>query len=194
MSSSPTWTIPAVRAALDARKISARELVKDFYERIERRNTELNIFLALSPERAYAQADKIDSAIAAGDALPSLAGVPLAVKDGISTHGIPTTCGSRILKGYKPPYDASAQRLRAWSRSGAIISSAKRIATNSRWEVRMKTPRTARSVILLLPIMSREARAADRLRQWLQAWQLCRSERTQAVRFGSRDRFAASLR
>ena len=119
MSAAATWTIPEVRAALDARKISARELVKEFYERIERRNTELNIFLALSPERAYAQADKIDAAIAAGDALPSLAGVPLAVKDVISTHGVPTTCGSRILKGYKPPYDATA--VTRLDRSGAII-------------------------------------------------------------------------
>jgi len=119
VSASPTWTIPEVRAALDARKISARELVKDFYERIERRNAELNIFLALSPERAYAQADKIDAAIAAGDALPSLAGVPVAVKDVISTHGIPTTCGSRILEGYKPPYNATA--VTRLERSGAIV-------------------------------------------------------------------------
>ena len=119
MSGAPARTIPEVRSALDARKISARELVADFYSRIERRNAELNIFLALSPERAYAQADKIDMAIAAGDALPPLAGVPIAVKDVISTHGIPTTCGSLILKGYKPPYDATAvTRLEA---AGAII-------------------------------------------------------------------------
>jgi aspartyl-tRNA(Asn)/glutamyl-tRNA(Gln) amidotransferase subunit A len=119
VSAPATWTIPEVRAALDARKISAREMVKDFYARIEARNPELNAFLALSPERAYAQADKIDAAIAAGDALPSLAGVPVAIKDVISTHGIPTTCGSRILQGYRPPYDATAvERL---ERSGAII-------------------------------------------------------------------------
>ena len=107
MSAPAHWTIPEVRASLDARKISARELVKDFYARIERLNPEFNIYLALSPERAYAQADKIDSAIAAGDALPSLAGVPIAVKDVISTRGVPTTCGSLILKGYKPAYDLS---------------------------------------------------------------------------------------
>jgi len=119
MNLSPTWTIPAVRAALEARRISARELVKEFYSRIEKRNVELNIFLALSPERAYAQADRTDAAIAAGDALPPLAGVPMAVKDVISTHGIPTTCGSRVLAGYSPPYDATAvERL---ERAGAVI-------------------------------------------------------------------------
>ena len=70
MSAATKWTIPEVRAALDARKISARELVKEFYARIEQRNPELNVYLALSPERAYAQADRIDAAIATGDALP----------------------------------------------------------------------------------------------------------------------------
>ena len=119
MSAAATWTIPEVRADLDARKISARELVDEFYARIERRNAELNIFLALSPERAYAQADKIDAAVAAGDALPALAGVPVAVKDVISTRGIPTTCGSRILEGYRPPYDATA--VARLERAGAVI-------------------------------------------------------------------------
>jgi aspartyl-tRNA(Asn)/glutamyl-tRNA(Gln) amidotransferase subunit A len=119
VSAPTTWTIPEVRAALEARKISARELVKDFYGRIEQRNPELNIFLALSPERAYAQADKIDAAIAAGDSLPVLAGVPVAIKDVISTRGIPTTCGSRILAGYKPAYDATAVTL--LERAGAVV-------------------------------------------------------------------------
>jgi len=119
VSAPATWTIPAVRAALDARKVSARELVKDFYGRIEQCNRELNLFLALSPERAYAQADRIDAAIAAGDALPLLAGVPVAIKDVISTRGIPTTCGSRILEGYRPPYDATA--VTRLEHAGAIV-------------------------------------------------------------------------
>ena len=119
MTPQTTWTIPEVHAALQARKISARELVKEFYDRIEKRNAELNIYLALSPERAYAQADRVDAAIAAGDALSPLAGVPVAVKDVISTRGIPTTCGSRILQGYKPAYDATAVTL--LERAGAIV-------------------------------------------------------------------------
>jgi aspartyl-tRNA(Asn)/glutamyl-tRNA(Gln) amidotransferase subunit A len=114
-----SWTIPAVRAALDARKISARELVKEFYTRIDQRNPELNVYLARSPERAYAQANRIDAAIASGDALPPLAGVPLAVKDVISTRGIPTTCGSRILEGYKPAYDATV--VTRLEHAGAIV-------------------------------------------------------------------------
>jgi aspartyl-tRNA(Asn)/glutamyl-tRNA(Gln) amidotransferase subunit A len=119
VSAAKAWTIPEVRAALDSRRISARELVDEFYRRIDQHNPLLNVYLALSPERAYAQADRIDAAIASGDALPPLAGVPLAVKDVISTRGIPTTCGSRILEGYKPPYDATV--ITRLEHAGAII-------------------------------------------------------------------------
>src|SRR6266446_3212893 len=102
------WTIDAVRESLSAKKISARELAADFYRRIDARNGELNAYLALSPERAYAQADKIDALVAAGKPLPPLAGVPVAIKDVLSTRGITTTCGSKILEHYVPPYDATA--------------------------------------------------------------------------------------
>jgi aspartyl-tRNA(Asn)/glutamyl-tRNA(Gln) amidotransferase subunit A len=119
VSTSTPWTIPEVRSALETRKISARELTNEFYSRIDQRNPELNVYLALSPERAYAQADRIDAAIASGDVLPPLAGVPLAVKDVISTRGIPTTCGSRILEGYKPAYDATV--VTRLEHAGAII-------------------------------------------------------------------------
>jgi aspartyl-tRNA(Asn)/glutamyl-tRNA(Gln) amidotransferase subunit A len=119
MSASPTWTIARVRDALLAKKTSARELAKDFYARIERRNPELNAFLALCPERAYTHADRVDAAVARGHALPPLAGVPVAIKDVISTQGVRTTCGSKILKNYTPPYDATAiERL---ENAGAVI-------------------------------------------------------------------------
>src|SRR5271154_1074408 len=115
----PTWTISGVRDALLAKKTSARELAKDFYAEIARRNPELNAFLALCPERAYAQADRVDSAIAKGQALGPLAGVPVAIKDVLSTEGVRTTCGSKILENYTPPYDATAvERLEA---AGAVI-------------------------------------------------------------------------
>jgi aspartyl-tRNA(Asn)/glutamyl-tRNA(Gln) amidotransferase subunit A len=119
MSVSPTWTIAAVRDALLAKKTSARELAKDFYARIDRRNPELNAFLALCPERAYAQADRVDAVIAKAQPLPPLAGVPVAIKDVISTEGVLTTCGSKILQNYTPPYDATAiERL---EKAGAVI-------------------------------------------------------------------------
>jgi aspartyl-tRNA(Asn)/glutamyl-tRNA(Gln) amidotransferase subunit A len=119
MSSTAAWTIAGVRDALKSKKFSARELAADFYARIETRNPELNAYLALSPDRAFAQADRVDAAIARGEALPLLAGVPIAVKDVISTRGVPTTCGSKILETYVPPYDATAvERL---EKAGAVI-------------------------------------------------------------------------
>ncbi len=112
------WTVASTRAALQAKKVSARELAADFLARAEKRNGELNAFLKFAPERAFAQANRIDGMIRKGEQLPALAGVPVAVKDVISTKGIRTTCGSRILENYVPPYDATAvARLEA---AGAI--------------------------------------------------------------------------
>ncbi len=108
-----------MREALTTKQLSARELTKAFYERIDHENPKLNAYLALSPERAYAQADRVDAAIAKGDPLPPLAGIPVALKDVLSTAGVRTTCGSKILETYTPPYDATAvARLDA---AGAIL-------------------------------------------------------------------------
>jgi aspartyl-tRNA(Asn)/glutamyl-tRNA(Gln) amidotransferase subunit A len=113
------WTIEGVREALTAKEISVRELAAEHYRRIEARNPELNAFLALSEQRAYAQADRIDALVAAGKPLPPLAGVPIAIKDVLSTRGVRTTCGSKILENYIPPYDATAvERLEA---AGAVL-------------------------------------------------------------------------
>src|SRR5712672_1280601 len=113
------WTIDGVTEALTSKKVSARELAADYYKRIEARDPELNAYLTLSQDRALAQADRIDALIAGGKPLPPLAGVPVAIKDVISTRGVRTTCGSKILENYVPPYDATAvQRLEG---AGAVI-------------------------------------------------------------------------
>jgi aspartyl-tRNA(Asn)/glutamyl-tRNA(Gln) amidotransferase subunit A len=119
MSAQAAWSVAAVRDALQDRKISARELADEYFSRIEKRNPELNAFLTLSKERAYAQAAKVDALVATGCALPQLAGVPLAIKDVLSTRGTRTTCGSKILENYVPPYDGTAiERL---DRAGALF-------------------------------------------------------------------------
>jgi aspartyl-tRNA(Asn)/glutamyl-tRNA(Gln) amidotransferase subunit A len=113
------WTIEGVKEGLAAKKVSARELAAEHYKRIAARNPELNAFLELSEERAYAQADRVDALVAAGKPLPPLAGVPIAIKDVLSTRGVRTTCGSKILEHYVPPYDATAvERLEA---AGAVL-------------------------------------------------------------------------
>ncbi len=119
MSAPAGWTVASIRDALTSRKISARELTAEYYSRIEKRNPELNAFLALSKNRANEQAARVDALVAKGEALPRLAGVPLAIKDVLSTSGTRTTCGSKILETYVPPYDATAvERL---DRAGAIF-------------------------------------------------------------------------
>ena len=113
------WTIDGVRQAVTTKKLSARELTGEFYKRIAEKNRDLNAYLTLCEERAYAQADHVDALVAAGQPLPELAGVPIAIKDVISTRGVRTTCGSKILEKYVPPYDATAvERL---ENAGAII-------------------------------------------------------------------------
>jgi aspartyl-tRNA(Asn)/glutamyl-tRNA(Gln) amidotransferase subunit A len=112
-------TIASTRDAIAAKKVSARELAGDYFKRIAARNVELNAYLTLSEERAYRQADRVDAMVAQGKPLPPMAGVPIAVKDVISTRGIRTTCGSKILSNYIPPYDATAvTRLEV---AGAVI-------------------------------------------------------------------------
>ncbi len=108
-----------MREAVATKKASAREIAAEYYKRIAARNPELNAFLTLCEKRAFAQADRVDAMVAAGKPLPPLAGVPIAIKDTISTRGLRTTCGSKILDNYIPPYDATAVvRLEA---AGAVI-------------------------------------------------------------------------
>ena len=119
MTAANHWSIGSIRKALEARRLSARELTQEFYSRIDKRNPDLNAYLALSPERAFAQADRVDAMVSRGDTLPPLAGVPMAIKDVISTKGVHTTCGSKILEHYVPPYDATAvERL---EEAGAVL-------------------------------------------------------------------------
>ncbi|HZP02293.1 MAG TPA: Asp-tRNA(Asn)/Glu-tRNA(Gln) amidotransferase subunit GatA [Terriglobia bacterium] len=114
-----TLTIGETRDLLARRKISAIELVRAHFSRIEEKDPQIRAYLALTPERALDHAGKIDRMIAAGEPLPPLAGVPVAVKDVILTRGYRTTCASRILENFVAPYDATAvERLEA---AGAVI-------------------------------------------------------------------------
>jgi aspartyl-tRNA(Asn)/glutamyl-tRNA(Gln) amidotransferase subunit A len=119
MSATKAWTVASIQAALRSKKVSAREIATEFYANIDRRNPDINAYLTLSRERAFAQADRVDVATACGEKLGPLAGVPIAVKDVISTAGVRTTCGSKILETYVPPYDATA--VARLEKAGAII-------------------------------------------------------------------------
>src|SRR5271156_4653385 len=112
-------TIEQVRAALRTGEVSARDLAKEFFVRIDAENPAINAYLALSRERALDQGAKIDALAATGEPLPPLAGVPFGIKDVLTVQGSPATAGSKILEGYLPPYDATVvKRLEA---AGAVL-------------------------------------------------------------------------
>jgi aspartyl-tRNA(Asn)/glutamyl-tRNA(Gln) amidotransferase subunit A len=114
-----TLTIGEIRDLLTRRKVSAEELARAHFARIEEKDKEVRSYLALCPERALEQAKKTDRMVAADEPLPALAGVPVAVKDVILTRDSQTTCASRILENYIAPYDATAvERLEA---AGAVV-------------------------------------------------------------------------
>src|ERR1700712_5139075 len=102
-----TLSITEARNAVREGRVSAAALAEEHYERIATRDPEINSYLALSRERAFAQAEKVDAAVKSGAELGPLAGVPIGVKDVLVMRGAPATAGSLILKGYHPPYDAT---------------------------------------------------------------------------------------
>jgi len=114
-----TFTIESVRAAVEQRKTTAAEIADACYAHIKKEDAEIGAFLALSEERAHAQAERIDKMAAEGKPLPPLAGVPIAIKDVMVTRGVRTTAGSKILDNFVPPYDCTAvARLEA---AGAVV-------------------------------------------------------------------------
>jgi len=114
-----TLSVGELRDVLTRKKASAEEVVRAHLKRIEEKGKKLRAYLTVTPERALEQARKVDRQIAAGETLAPLAGVPLAVKDAIVTRNARTTCASKILENYIPPYDATAvSRLEA---AGACV-------------------------------------------------------------------------
>jgi aspartyl-tRNA(Asn)/glutamyl-tRNA(Gln) amidotransferase subunit A len=107
------------REQLQRGEVSARELTDHHLERIAAVEPSLHAFLEVTAERARADADRIDAARAAGETLPPLAGVPLAIKDNLCTRGIRTTCSSRMLESFVPPYEATVTE-RLWQ-AGAVL-------------------------------------------------------------------------
>ena len=96
-----------IAAAVSAGERSASEVVEAHLELIAQRDPELHAYNLVTAESARAEAAAIDARVSAGEVVGPLAGVPLAVKDNMCTKGVPTTCSSKILEGWRPPYDAT---------------------------------------------------------------------------------------
>ncbi|HEX4137272.1 MAG TPA: Asp-tRNA(Asn)/Glu-tRNA(Gln) amidotransferase subunit GatA [Bryobacteraceae bacterium] len=112
-------TVQSIREGLLGRKFSAVEIAREALAFAERENPKTNAYLLFSAERAMQAAEQVDRKIAAGDDPGLLAGVPVAVKDVILTKGVRSSCASRILEHYIPPYDATAvERIEA---AGGLI-------------------------------------------------------------------------
>ena len=113
-------TISAWRQRLQSGEVSSRELVDQHLKRVEISESSLNVYVEVTADRARAEASRIDEARAAGESLGSLAGIPLAIKDNLCTQGVRTTCSSRMLEQFVPPYAATVTD-RLWKAGGVLV-------------------------------------------------------------------------
>ena len=111
-------TIGEAHNLLKKKEINSRELTRAVFDRIEAVESKVDAFITLAEEDAMAQAEQADKLIAGGECSP-LTGIPLGVKDLICTRNLPTTCGSKILEDFLPPYDATV--IRKLKDVGAVI-------------------------------------------------------------------------
>ncbi len=112
-------TLAELREGIISGRTKAVDLAAGYYDRIARKNPRLNAYLSLTKERALSQAARVDALAAKGEPLGVLAGIPVGIKDVLVMKGAPATAGSKILEGYRPPYDATVvSRLEA---AGAVL-------------------------------------------------------------------------
>jgi aspartyl-tRNA(Asn)/glutamyl-tRNA(Gln) amidotransferase subunit A len=102
-----TLTAHELKKLISDRKTCSVEITKSLYERIEKIDKKINSYITLTKESALKKAQEVDKKISKGGKVGYLAGIPIAIKDVISTKGIKTTCGSKILSNYIPIYDAT---------------------------------------------------------------------------------------
>jgi len=96
-----------LREKVKNKEISAREVVSAHLDRIKEKESKINAFITVTEEEALRAADRVDEKIRSGEELGLLAGIPVAIKDNISTKGVRTTCASKMLENYIPPFEAT---------------------------------------------------------------------------------------
>lgn len=105
---------------LENKEISSVELTESVFDRIEKVEDKINAYVTLNKENALKSAAEIDEKRAKGEALSPLAGIPMGIKDNISTKGLETTCSSKMLENYKPPFNATV--INKLNEAGAVIT------------------------------------------------------------------------
>jgi len=112
-------SIHELHQQLITKERTAVEITKEALQRIEALEPKLHSFLCVTADKALEQAHAVDAKIAAGEEIGLLAGIPIAIKDNMCTKGIPTTCGSKILQGFIPPYESTVTQKLA--EAGAVM-------------------------------------------------------------------------
>lgn len=100
-------SVEALRDGIRDKVFTSEEIVKFYIEKIKKEDGNINSYLTICEEKALSDARLIDEKIAKGETVGKLAGVPIAIKDNICTDGIKTTCASKMLEDFVPPYDAT---------------------------------------------------------------------------------------
>src|SRR6476469_699276 len=112
-------SIRELHQQLVSKERSAVEITQEALDRIQALEPKLHSFLCVTADRALEQAKQVDAKIAAGEEIGLLAGIPVGIKDNLCTQGIPTTCGSRILENFIPPYESTVTQKLA--QAGAVM-------------------------------------------------------------------------
>jgi aspartyl-tRNA(Asn)/glutamyl-tRNA(Gln) amidotransferase subunit A len=112
-----------IAASVRSGRRAARDVVEEHLARLDQREPEIHAFTLVLADEARHAADAVDAVVARGDDPGPLAGVPIALKDNLCTRGTPTTCGSRILEGWRPPYTATCVE-RILAAGGIVVGKA----------------------------------------------------------------------
>lgn len=105
---------------LKNKKVSSKEITTSVFERIKNVEPQVQAYVTLDEENALKKAEEVDAKISAGEALSPLAGIPIGIKDNISTKGLRTTCASKMLGNYVPPFNATV--MDKIEQSGAVVT------------------------------------------------------------------------
>ncbi len=110
----------SLRKEIISKNASVKELVNDFFTKIDNKDSVINSYISTTKDIAIVQAENIDKLIQNKEKLPPLAGMPIAIKDNICTKGVATTCASKMLKSFVAPYESTASS-RLWSSGGICL-------------------------------------------------------------------------